>query len=142
GRPSGEPAVTQPHDVWITGVGVATPLGHTYAALADALLAGRPGVRTVTAFDVSNHPSQIAGTLGPVPCPPGWDERAFAALDRFEQAALWCCAGALRDAGWWERRAEVRVGLVLGVGAEWLIRWEAAAAGGAAVDAEPLVVKT
>jgi len=37
---------------------------------------------------------------------------------------LWCCDAALRDAGWWERRSEVRVGLVLGMGAEWLVRWE------------------
>jgi 3-oxoacyl-[acyl-carrier-protein] synthase II len=28
------------------------------------------------------------------------------------------------DAGWWNQRAEIRVGLILGVGAEWLILWE------------------
>ena len=37
---------------------------------------------------------------------------------------LWSVVAALRDAGWWERRAEVRVGLVMGLGAEWLISWE------------------
>jgi 3-oxoacyl-[acyl-carrier-protein] synthase II len=37
---------------------------------------------------------------------------------------LWCCSAALRDAGWWERRQEIRLGVILGVGAEWLVVWE------------------
>jgi 3-oxoacyl-[acyl-carrier-protein] synthase II len=116
-----------PGDVWITGVGVATPLGHTYRDLADNLLAGRSGVRRVTAFDVSNHPSKIAGVMEPVPCPAGFDAEKFAGLYRLEQLLLWCCASALRDAGWWEQRDQVRMGMVLGLGAEWLWFWEAGA---------------
>ena len=34
------------------------------------------------------------------------------------------CATALRDAGLWERRADLRVGLVLGNAAEWNSHWE------------------
>jgi 3-oxoacyl-[acyl-carrier-protein] synthase II len=119
--------VSAPTDVWITGVGVATPLGHTYRALADALLAGQSGIRTVTAFDVTSHPSQIAGILGPIPCPAGFDAGDVARLHALDQLALWCCAAALRDAGWWEQRGAVRLGLVLGIGAEWLEMWEAGA---------------
>ena len=37
---------------------------------------------------------------------------------------------ALRDAGWWEHRDELRIGLVLGVGAELLVLWEADALAG------------
>jgi 3-oxoacyl-[acyl-carrier-protein] synthase II len=37
---------------------------------------------------------------------------------------LWSCVAALRDSGWWDRRREVRVGLVMGLGAEWLVTWE------------------
>ena len=37
---------------------------------------------------------------------------------------LWCCVAALRDAGWWDRRSDVRCGLVLGQGAEWMRLWE------------------
>jgi 3-oxoacyl-[acyl-carrier-protein] synthase II len=116
--------VTHETPVWITGVGAATPLGSDYRAIADGLLAGRSGVRRVEGFDVSEHPSQIAGQLGRVPCPPGHDPAEFAGLHRLEQLVLWCCDSALRDAGWWERRGEVRVGLVLGIGAEWLVLWE------------------
>ena len=106
--------------VWITGVGTATPLGNSYAEFADQLLAGRSGIRRVQGFDVSEHPSQIAGQLTQVTCTSATDAEEFAGLHRLEQLMRWCCVEALRDAGWWEHRQEVRIGLVLGVGAEWL----------------------
>ncbi len=110
--------------VWITGVGAVTPLGHSYEAIAEGLLAGRSGVRTVTSFNVADHPSQIAGQVETIPCPPGWDPEEFARLHRLEQVILSCCAAALRDADYWTWREEIRVGLVLGLGAEWLEVWE------------------
>jgi 3-oxoacyl-[acyl-carrier-protein] synthase II len=116
--------VSERTSVWITGVGAATPLGNSYPDIADNLLAGRSGVRTVSSFDVSDHPSQIAGQVEQVPPPPGWNGADFARLHRLEQLILWCCSEALHDAGWWERRRQVRLGLVLGVGAEWLVVWE------------------
>jgi 3-oxoacyl-[acyl-carrier-protein] synthase II len=116
--------VNRASSVWITGVGAATPLGNNYPQIADNLLAGRSGVRTVKAFDVAEHPSQIAGLIEPVPCPHGIDAASFGQLHELEQLVLWCCGEALRDAGWWERRQEVRIGLVLGVGAEMHVQWE------------------
>jgi 3-oxoacyl-[acyl-carrier-protein] synthase II len=106
-------------------VGTATPLGHTYAGFADRLLAGHSGVDRVADFDVADHPSQIAAQVHAVPCPPGLDPAAFARLHRLEQLVLWCCDGALRDAGWWDRRGAVRLGVVIGLGAEWHEHWEA-----------------
>jgi 3-oxoacyl-[acyl-carrier-protein] synthase II len=134
--------------IWITGVGAATPLGHVYRQIADGLLAGRSGIQAVTGFDVSEHPSRIGGQVANVPCPPGWDEVAFRRLPRLEQLSLWCCSAALRDAGWWERRGELRLGVVLGIGAELLVNWEAdALAGGKGVfqperDSESVIRKT
>ena len=110
--------------VWITGVGAATPLGNTFASIAENLLAGRSGVATIEEFPVADHPSQVAGRIREVPCPAGWEVVAFRRRRPIEQLVLWCCAEALRDAGWWDRRERVRIGLVLGVGAEWLITWE------------------
>jgi len=110
--------------VWITGVGMATPLGHTYPVVADNLLAGKSGVRAVARFDVSKHPSKIYAPIEPVSVPAGWDEGDFARLDPYEQVIFWCATQALQDAGWWEERSEVRVGLALGLGAEWLRTWE------------------
>src|SRR5262249_58623593 len=103
----------------VSGVGVATTLGFTYAELAEALLAGRSGVRAVTAFDVSDHPSQVAARLDHVPIPPGLDPDEFARLSRLDQAALWCGATALRDAGLWDWRARPRGGPVPGGGGRW-----------------------
>jgi 3-oxoacyl-[acyl-carrier-protein] synthase II len=111
--------------VWITGVGAATPLGNTYQTIGDGLLAGRSAIRAVTSFDASQHPSRIAGQVDDIPCPPACEPAEFARLDRLERLIHWCCTAALRDAGWWERRGDVRLGLVLGVGAEWLQVWEA-----------------
>ena len=48
--------------ICITGVGAATPLGHTYQDFARKLLAGVSGVAQVQSFSVSDHPSQIAGS--------------------------------------------------------------------------------
>src|SRR5208283_665069 len=59
--PARRRSVNRGTEVWITGTGIATPLGDSYPAVADNLLAGRSGVRRVTRFDVSEHPSQIAG---------------------------------------------------------------------------------
>lgn len=110
--------------VWITGVGTGTPLGFTPAAFAEGLLAGRCTIDSVRAFDVSNHPCQVASLLPPVPCPPEQDPAAFAQLPPPEQLARWCVTQALQDAGLWERRRELRVALVLGLGADWLRYWE------------------
>jgi 3-oxoacyl-[acyl-carrier-protein] synthase II len=141
--------VNQARAIWITGVGAATPLGHDYDTIADRLLAGRSGVRTLTSFDVSQHASQIAGLLpDPIPCPAGWDGEDFSRLEPLEQLMLWSCAQALRDAGWWERRAQERIGLILGVGAELFEIWEAdALLGGRRIyepwrDSESLVQRT
>ena len=111
--------------VWITGVGLASPLGCDMATLEANLLAGRSGVSAVAGFPTDDYPSRIAASMASVPCPPSIEPAAFACLPRLEQAALWSVESALRDAGWWEHRGEgVRVGLVLGVGAEWLELWE------------------
>jgi 3-oxoacyl-[acyl-carrier-protein] synthase II len=110
--------------IWITGIGAATPLGHTYAEIADQLLNGVSGVRHIESFPVADHPSQIAATIGAVPCPAGWSEPDFASLMKMDQAALWCCATALQDAGWWVNRNAIRIGIVLGTAAEWNSRWE------------------
>jgi 3-oxoacyl-[acyl-carrier-protein] synthase II len=105
-------------------VGTATPLGHSFEDLGNGLLAGRSGVRGIADFDASQHPSRIAGLVGKVPCPADCDESDFRAKLPLEQLLQWCTAAALRDAGLWDRRGELRVGVILGIGAEWLVRWE------------------
>ena len=110
--------------IYITGVGVATPLGNSYPVLAEHLLAGRSGVRRLDLFRVDDHPSQIGAAVTSVPCPDSVAEEAFQPLPKIERGLLWCCTQALRDAGLWERRSDLRVGLVLGNAAEWNSYWE------------------
>jgi 3-oxoacyl-[acyl-carrier-protein] synthase II len=110
--------------IWITGVGAATPLGCGLAEIEANLLAGRSGVTPVTRFPTDDYPSRIAAQLGAIPVPPGCDPREFAAKPALDQLAHWCAETALRDAGLWGAHRDRRVGLVLGLGAEWMFLWE------------------
>lgn len=112
------------HAVGIVGVGAVTPLGHTFAQIADALFAGQSGVRTIDAFDVADHPSRIAGLVREIPCPEGFDPAAFAPLEPTERATLHCAVQALRDAGHWGKRSSLRIGVTMGNAAEWEAAWE------------------
>lgn len=108
----------------ITGIGAVTPLGNRYAEIAERLLLGVSGVKRVTAFDVAEHPSQIAATVDEIPCPPSFDAPQFASLPRTEQAAIACCAMALHDADRRLQRGNRRIGIVLGNAADWNCHWE------------------
>jgi 3-oxoacyl-[acyl-carrier-protein] synthase II len=119
--------------IWITGVGTANPIGHDFASTAEGLLAGRSGVRTIDRYPLANHPCRIAGLMDPVPVPPGWDKAEFRALEPLPQLVFWCVTSALVDAGLWPVPADRRVGLVLGIGAEWMFRWESASERGPGV---------
>jgi len=117
-------AIDPRRSVWITGVGLATPLGHDMATLERNLLEGRSGAMAVTSFSTIDYPSRIAAVVETIPCPPSQAPERFVHLPRIEQAALWSIESALRDSGWWDRRHDIRVGLVLGLGAEWMELWE------------------
>lgn len=121
-------------NVWITGIGTANPLGSSFRETASALLSGRSAVSSISHFDVKKQNSRIAGLISAIPTPMGWSETDFAKLERMDRLATWCAIEALRDAGWFGRHAEKRVGLVLGNGGEWMRLWEADAdAGGTRV---------
>jgi 3-oxoacyl-[acyl-carrier-protein] synthase II len=107
-------------------------LGNSYETIGETLLAGRSGVQRVSDFDVSQHPSQIAAQVGGIPCPDGWDKETFARMQKLERMILWSCTAALKDSGWWDRRDRARIGIVLGLGAEWLTVWDEDQAGGGA----------
>jgi len=109
--------------VWITGAGCISTMGSSPNELIDNALEGKSGVRFIERFAVPNHPCQIASYLDQVPRPEGWDAAAFATHQPWEQILIWCCVAALRDAGLWNDRQTRRVGLVLGVGGEWIVRW-------------------
>jgi 3-oxoacyl-[acyl-carrier-protein] synthase II len=111
--------------VWITGVGAATPLGDELAEIEANLLAGQSGVSLVTRFPTDDYPSRIAAQLNHSLRPRDCDFSAFSAKQPLDQLAHWCVESALRDANLWDSYRAACVGLVLGVGAEWMLHWEA-----------------
>ncbi|MGB7249008.1 MAG: beta-ketoacyl-ACP synthase II, partial [Phormidesmis sp.] len=49
--------------VVITGMGAVTPIGNTLTDYWQGLMSGKSGIATITAFDASQHGSQIAGEV-------------------------------------------------------------------------------
>ena len=88
-----------PSRVAVTGVGLVSSLGIGTKANWEGLLAGRSGIRTITAFDASNYASRIAGEV------PDFDPLQFLTrkdvrkMDVFIQYAIAASEFALRDAG-------------------------------------------
>ena len=110
-------------DIWITGVGLGSNLGWDFNTVANQLMAGKSGIRTITEFDTKDQLCRIGGVLRDIPCPAGFDEQRFRSFQDWEQLQVWCVVNALRDSGLWECRSELRIGIVLGIGAEWITYW-------------------
>ncbi|NDC63320.1 MAG: beta-ketoacyl-[acyl-carrier-protein] synthase family protein [Planctomycetia bacterium] len=119
------PGPGRPEPVCITGVGAASPLGHSLEAIAANLLAGRSAVRQVEPGAYAREKVHFAAPVDHVPVPPGIDAARFASLGRLEQLCLGPAAHALADAGLRPRRpGGPRIGIVLGVAAEHMKVWE------------------
>jgi 3-oxoacyl-[acyl-carrier-protein] synthase II len=110
--------------VWITGLGAVTPIGNQFDEISRNLMAGQSGIRPVGGFDASEHPCRIAGQVPPIECPEQFDAALFGTLLSLEQCAVNCCVNALVDSGWWSQRQSIRIGVVLGLGAERMQLWD------------------
>ncbi|MBX7104935.1 MAG: beta-ketoacyl-[acyl-carrier-protein] synthase family protein [Gemmataceae bacterium] len=105
-----------PEPVWITGIGLCTPCGNDLPTVANHLLEGRSAIRSVAHFPTQDHPSQMAAAVTSLP--------EDIAGNRTERAVASCAEQSLRSAGLWDRRESMRIGIILGIGSEWLLRWE------------------
>jgi 3-oxoacyl-[acyl-carrier-protein] synthase II len=123
--PASIPAVRgRSEPVCITGIGAASPLGHSFDAIAANLLAGRSAVRQVEAGAYARDIVHFAAPVDDIPVPPGMDPGRFASRGRLEQLCLGPAAHALADAGLLGAPPAMRIGLVLGVAAEHMKIWE------------------
>jgi 3-oxoacyl-[acyl-carrier-protein] synthase II len=123
--------------VVITGVGAVSNVGSGFQEISQGLLAGQCGIRPVQGIDVSQHPCQIAGQIDLPPCPIGVTASDYDPLWPLEKCFVACCVQALHDAGLWSQRQNLKVGVVLGVAAEWMSHWDCDARRGGSLIYQP-----
>ena len=103
--------------VVITGVGMVTPVGNTTTDSWEAIASGKSGIDTISRFDATDFPSQIAGEVrgfDPVDYIPKKEVRK---MDTFIHYGIGAAAMALDDSGLaiTDDNAE-RVGVAIGSG--------------------------
>ncbi len=116
--------------VVITGLGLVTPLGVGVEHVWKQLLEGKSGIRAITAFDVSDLGTKIAGQV-PHGKAPGeldlesiFDVQERRRLEPFLQYAIAAAVEAVKDAGW-DSPSELegdRTGVLIGSGVGGLER--------------------
>ena len=115
--------------VAITGMGMQTPLGNTFSAVSDALMAGRSGVREIEIVDPSRSIRQFAAPCGSIPSTACLTPRSLGSGEAAHPSRLEQLCGTTTSAAWRESglatESGARIGLVLGIGAEQLKTWEA-----------------
>lgn len=116
--------MTDRSPIWITGVGALSTLGVGFEEISQRMLAGESGIRRVSGFDVAEHPCQVAGQLSLPSAPCELNAAAYDQLQPLEKCIAACAVQALVDADLWSQRRELRIGLVLGVAAEWMSHWD------------------
>lgn len=105
--------------IYVTGVGLITPVGLDAKSAWKSLLQGKSGIAPIQAFDTDGFATAIAGEA------PGFDPTAYVdrkqarRLDRFAQMAVGAAAQAMEQAGLDLTDGSVnpeRVGCVVGSG--------------------------
>ena len=84
--------------VWITGIGVVSPIGIGRARFWDGLRAGRSAVRRIDRFDASGFRSQVAAQVDDFDPRDFMDAKAAQRTDRFSQFGLAAGRLAVEDA--------------------------------------------
>jgi 3-oxoacyl-[acyl-carrier-protein] synthase II len=105
--------------VVVTGMGMITALGNDVATTWAGLVAGRPGIRRIEAFDPSRLNSQVAGEVREFDASGLLDRKELRRTDRYAQFGLVATAEALRQAALpdrFEGELAERTGVILGTG--------------------------
>lgn len=104
--------------VAITGIGLVGPTGMGLAPFWQALVERRPAIRTLTRFDPTSYPCQVAGEIPDRSYEELFDPRKKRSTSHVTQLGLAAAELALRDArlprtAWVPERAGVSVGTAL-----------------------------
>ncbi len=108
--------------VVITGMGVITPLGNDLKTTWDGITNGRSSVGTISLFDASTFPVQIAAEVKDyTPGTSELPEDVLSLAGRSSRICLDTCSMALEDSGLdMEREASDRIGISLGGDEEYM----------------------
>ena len=87
--------MSQQLDIWITGIGVISPLGNDPVEIYDRLLHGQSAVAPLTRFDVTPYPCSVAATV--TECK-SHSKRAGPAMDAVEKPSVRYGMAAIRSA--------------------------------------------
>lgn len=104
-------------EVVITGMGIASCLGHTPEEYFANLLAGRSGIADITRFDTSAYPVHFAGQIREFDGSPYFDPKELGRTSRFIQYMVHAAVTAVQRAGLKDSPPDnKRSGMILGSG--------------------------
>ncbi|MFA7666638.1 MAG: beta-ketoacyl-ACP synthase II [Burkholderiaceae bacterium] len=103
--------------VVITGLGVVSPVGNDVPSAWQNLVAGKSGVSSITRFDASSFPTQIAGVVKDFDVSEYMSPKEARHFDSFVHYGIAAGVQALRDSGLVVDEANAdRVGVIIGSG--------------------------
>lgn len=103
--------------VVVTGLGTVNALGHNVEEFWSALVAGRSGIRTVSHFDASDLPCEVASEVVGFDPSPYMDAKEVSRTDPYVQYAVAAAKMAVKDAQLSISDAESeRCGVLIGTG--------------------------
>ena len=85
--------------VVVTGMGVVSPLGCSVDELWNSLLEGKSGVRGITRFDASAHPTRIAGEIKDFDPSVFIDKKELRRMDLSQQYTIVASELAIKNSG-------------------------------------------
>jgi len=98
-------------------MGAVTPIGNTVDDFWQSLTEGKSGVGTITKFDPSGYPAQIAAEIKDFDVREYLDRREARKMEEFSHYAVAASIQAMKDAGMGETDYDPEMtGVVLGVG--------------------------
>ncbi|MDQ3000020.1 MAG: beta-ketoacyl-ACP synthase II [Fibrobacterota bacterium] len=104
-------------EVVITGMGLASPLGHTPEMFFANLLAGRSGISNITRFDTTAYAVHFAGEIKEFDGSAWFDAKEIGRTSRYIQYVVHAAMTAVERSGLNDGNLDVnRAGMVLGSG--------------------------
>ncbi len=111
--------------VVVTGIGAVTPIGNDARTFWKNIKAGVNGVDYVTAFDVSEMKTKIAGEIKNLDVLEYIEKKDARKMDRFTQFALIAASEAVADSGLdMEKEDPWRIGCITGSGIGGILTFE------------------